>query len=158
MLSARELSDHVEIGQLLQGYADALDSKQFERLERFFADDAEIDYVLEPHVTRGTWRENRAMFSRFLDVFAYTSHLISPPSLALDGDVARSLTRLVAIHGFETLAGAKGTWVVFGLYHDELVRTAAGWRVRKRHFVGLGEQGAVPPRAELRRYAGGKST
>jgi 3-phenylpropionate/cinnamic acid dioxygenase small subunit len=151
MLSAGELSDHVAIGQLLQSYADALDAKEFERLDRFFADDAEIDYALGAHVTRGTWRENRDMFARFLDVFAYTSHLVSPASLALEGDSARSRTRLVAVHGFETLAGTKGTWVVFGFYDDELVRTAAGWRVRKRRFVGLGEQGVVPPRGELRR-------
>ena len=156
MLSARELSDHVEIGQVLQRYGRALDAKKYEQLELVFADDAEIDYRIGAQATRGPWRENREMFSRFLDVFAYTTHLISPAFVELDGDRARAETKLVAVHGFETLAGATGTWIVFGAYDDELARTPAGWRVRRRRFVGLGEQGAVPQRAELRRYASPK--
>ena len=155
MLSARELSDQVEIGQLLQRYAQALDSREFARLDAIFAADAEVEYRLGERVTLGSWRENRDMFTRFLDVFAYTSHLISPPIVELAGDEARAESRLIAAHGWERVSGGRGTWLVFGLYRDTLVRRPEGWRIRVRRFDGLGEQGDLPARNELKRFAPG---
>ncbi len=143
--------DAVEIAQLLQRYGRALDDRRFADLDRVFAADAEVDYQIGGTFTRGPWREVSTSFPRFLDVFLYTTHMISPPVLELRGDEASADSRLIAVHGWERLAGGSGAWFVFGVYGDTLVRTPEGWRIRRREFRALGTQGELPPRAELRR-------
>ena len=144
-------ADHVEIAQLLQRYGRAIDERRFADLERVFAADAEVDYRILDTTTRGPWREAIGAFPRFLDVFPYTTHLISPPVVELRGDEASADSRLIAVHGWERLAGGSGAWFVFGVYRDTLVRTTEGWRIRRRELRALGTQGELPPRAELRR-------
>jgi 3-phenylpropionate/cinnamic acid dioxygenase small subunit len=151
MPDARAAADHVEIAQLLQRYGRALDDRRFADLDALFAADAEVDYQIGDTTTRGPWREVGGTFPRFLDVFLYTTHLISPPVLELRGDEASADSRLIAVHGWERLAGGRGAWFVFGVYRDTLVRTPEGWRIRRREFRGLGDQGELPARRELRR-------
>jgi len=152
MTDARSLADRLEIGELLQRYGRAIDERRFGDLDALFTPDAEVDYQILQQSMRGSWREVGLTFPRFLDVFAYTTHLISPPVLELRGDEAGADSRLIAVHGWERLAGGRGAWLVFGVYRDTLVRTADGWCIARRNFRGQGESGELPPRKELRRF------
>ena len=156
MLSAQMLSDHVEIAQVLQRYAKALDDKNFALLDTVFTPDAVTNYDVggvEGIGNRTNYAKMRALFESFCSVFWFTSHLISPPLVELAGDAATAETRLIATHGFERKTGEKGTWFVIGFYHDTLVRTADGWRIRERHFTGQHTIGELPPQHELVRFA-----
>jgi 3-phenylpropionate/cinnamic acid dioxygenase small subunit len=156
VLPAQALSDHVEIGQLLQRYAKALDDKDYARLDAVFTPDAVTNYDLggvDDIGNRTTYARMRALFESFCSVFSFTSHLISPPLVELAGDTATAETRLLATHGFERKTGEKGTWFVIGFYRDTLVRTPAGWRICERHFTGQQTIGELPPADQLVRFA-----
>uniref|UniRef100_UPI0021F33F53 nuclear transport factor 2 family protein n=1 Tax=Mycolicibacterium gadium TaxID=1794 RepID=UPI0021F33F53 len=45
MLSLEEMSDRMEIQQLLVDYSTAIDSRRFDDLDRVFTPDAHIDYT-----------------------------------------------------------------------------------------------------------------
>ena len=152
MLSAQALSDHVEIAQLLQRYAKALDEKDYALLDTIFTPDAVTNYELGALGNRTTYPQMRALFERFNAVFSFTSHLISAPLVELDGDAATAETRLIATHGLERRNGEKSAWFVVGFYRDELVRTKDGWRIRKRKFQGLHASGELPPAHELKTF------
>lgn len=155
MLSADALSDHVEIGQLLQRYAHALDDKDYALLDRVFTPDAATSYDLggvDGIGNRTTYARMRPLIEGVCSVCAYTSHLISPPLVELDGDTATAETRVIATHGYERKTGAKGTWIVVGVYRDTLLRTPDGWRIRERRFRGLHTVGELPPPGELVRF------
>jgi len=156
VLSAQALSDHVEIAQLLQRYAKALDDKNWALLDTVFTADAVTNYDLggvDDIGNRTTYAKMRALFESFCSVFSFTSHLISPPLVELAGDTATAETRLIATHGFERKTGEKGTWFVIGFYRDSLVRTPAGWRIGERRFKGQHAIGELPPAGELKRFA-----
>lgn len=155
MLSAQALSDHVEIEQVLQRYAHALDAKDYALLDRVFTPDAITDYALglQDIGNRTTYGVMRPLFEGVCNLCFFTSHFISPPLVELEGDTATAGTRVIATHGFERKTGETGTWVVIGFYRDTLVRTPDGWRIRERHFVGQHEIGTLPPAEELVRFA-----
>jgi 3-phenylpropionate/cinnamic acid dioxygenase small subunit len=154
VLSAQALSDHVEIAQLLQRYAKALDEKDYALLDRVFTPDAITNYELglQDIGNRTTYKVMRPLFEGVCSVCWFTSHLISPPFVELEGDTATAGTRVIATHGFERKTGEKGTWIVIGAYRDTFVRTPDGWRIRERHFKGQHTIGALPPADELVRF------
>lgn len=152
MLSTQALSDHVEIAQVLQRYAHALDSKDYALLDTVFTPDALTNYDvggIDDIGNRTTYAKMRVLFENFGAVFSFTSHLISPPLVEVTGDTATAETRLIATHGFERKTGETGTWVVIGFYRDTLVRTPGGWRIRERYFTGQHTIGELPPPEEL---------
>ena len=152
MLSAQALSDHVEIAQLVQRHAKALNEKDYALLDTVFTPDAVTNYELAPLGNRTTYAQMRALFERFNSVFSFTSHLLSAPLVELDGDAATAETRLVATHGLERVSGEQSAWLVFGFHRDSLVRTADGWRIRERSFQGLHTIGELPPAHELKTF------
>lgn len=133
MLSLQEISDRLEIQDLLTRYSYAIDDRDFDVLDTVFTPDAEIDYT-ESGGAKGRFPEIKRWLADALGgPIPRYQHMIATTRLTLDGDRATSRTIL-----FNPLVYARpnGTEQVFfiGLwYRDELVRTPEGWRISSRY-------------------------
>ena len=129
MLPLQEISDRMEIADLLARYSAAIDSRSWDDLDRLFTDDAVIDYS-EMGGIRGTLAEQKAFLASVMPGFAGFQHLTATSTFDIEGDVARVRTIC-----FNPMVVTDEQQVLFcGLwYRDVLVRTPDGWRIRERH-------------------------
>jgi hypothetical protein len=129
MLSLEEISDRLEIQQLLVDYSTAIDQRRFDDLDQVFTADAYIDYRALGGVD-GCYPEVKAWLAEVLPNFPMYSHMLGNFSVRIDGDVAAS--RVICFNPM-VLGGSKEQVMFCGLwYDDEFVRTPAGWRMSRR--------------------------
>jgi 3-phenylpropionate/cinnamic acid dioxygenase small subunit len=145
-MSPDEIASHIEIGQLIGRYGLALDEKRFDDLDGVFRADAVLHYVMpDGSSQRASYEKWKPLFQAFLTPFYWTSHSFSDPVIALDGGLAESRCRLIAVHAQRTKSGEQSLWTVYGFYRDQLVRTNEGWRIRERRFRGVHAEGNPLP-------------
>ena len=143
MLSLEEISDRLEIQQLLVAYSTAIDSRQFDDLAQVFTPDAYIDYRAMGGID-GHFPEVKAWLAQVLPNFPAYAHMLGNFDVTIAGDTAKSRTicfnPMVLPSGASAAAGSgpgeagNQNQVLFcGLwYEDEFVRTAEGWRMTRR--------------------------
>lgn len=130
MLSAQNMSDRLEIQDLLVRYCDAIDERDFDALDDVFLADAFIDYT-EAGGAKGTLPEIKTYLARALGQFSKCQHMIGLPRIKIEGDTATARTTLYNPMVLE-YNGAPHTFFVGMWYCDELVRTDKGWRIKTR--------------------------
>ena len=130
-LSVQELSDRIEISDLLTRYCKAIDEKDWSLLDTCFTPDAKVDYTSSGGIA-GDYPEAREWLSKALAVFPVTVHAISNSEVELDGDTARARTVVNNPMGFQNPDGSMHVFTVWAYYVDELVRTEDGWRIANR--------------------------
>ena len=132
MLSLEEISDRLEIQQLLVAYSTAIDTRRFDDLAQVFTPDAYIDYRAMGGID-GTFPDVKKWLSEVLPNFPAYSHLIGNFDVRVTGDAAGD-TAKSRILCFNPMQLAPDGQVMFcGLwYDDEFVRTADGWRMTRR--------------------------
>jgi len=128
MLSLAEISDRLEIQQLLVDYSTAIDNRRFDDLDRVFTPDAHIDYT-ELGGIAGTYPDVKAWLAEVLPNFPAYFHMLGNFDIRIDGDTASARTIL-----FNPMKlGADDRIMFCGLwYDDEFIRTADGWRMTRR--------------------------
>jgi hypothetical protein len=133
MMSLQEISDRLEIQQLMIDYSTAVDQRRFDDLDRVFTPDAYIDYR-ETGGTDGKYPDVKAWLAETLPNFPAYSHMLGNFDVRIDGDTASSRTICfnpmvfaVSEHGHAKQVLFCGIW-----YIDEFVRTAEGWRMTRR--------------------------
>lgn len=131
MLSLLEISDRIEIQQLLYEYAAAIDRKDFDRLDAVFARDAQVDYRAFGGVA-GSYPEAKAWLKQVLPNFPAYQHLIGNAEIRIDGDKATG--RIMCFNPMSFPRPEGGAQVAFfGLWYlDTYVRTSSGWRIQSR--------------------------
>lgn len=132
MLSLQEISDRLEIQDLLANYCHAIDSRDWDALDDVFTPDAVIDYA-ETGGAKGTYPEIKAWLPRALDRFPAYQHMIATTKLDLSGDEATSRTILFNPMVHRDDAGAQQVFFIGLWYRDRLRRTAGGWRIAERY-------------------------
>ena len=130
-LSLQEMSDRIEIQDLLTRYALAIDTKDWTLLDTCFVADAHLDYT-STGGKKGPYPEIRKWLADALSRFAVTMHFIGNTSVRVEGDRARARTYLWNPMGFGKTEGSLDWFAVCANYVDELVRTDHGWRIRER--------------------------
>lgn len=132
MLSQQEISDRLEIEELLVRYSHAVDTQDWDAFEEVFTEDAVIDYT-EMGGPRGTVKETRAFLESVMPTFSSYQHMVSNTVLELHGDEANG--RTICFNPMVVDRGDGDTQVFFcGLwYRDLLVRTSGGWRIKDRY-------------------------
>jgi 3-phenylpropionate/cinnamic acid dioxygenase small subunit len=130
-MSTRELSDRIQIQDLLTRYAAAIDKKDWKLLDACFTPDAHLDYT-SAGGTKGPYPEVRQWLEKALAAFPVTVHFISNSTVELEGDRARARTYVINPMGFPNPDGSLHMFTVGAYYNDELVRTDEGWRIAKR--------------------------
>ena len=129
MLSMEEISDRLEIQQLLIDYSTAIDRRRFDDLDRVFTPDAYIDYTVFGGIA-GSYPEVKAWLAEVLPNFPVYAHMLGNVDVRIDGDTASSRT----ICFNPMVLPGDGKQVMFcGLWYvDEFVRTPEGWRMSRR--------------------------
>lgn len=117
-----ELADRVELHELPGRYGDFIDDRDWARLDRIFTEDATFDLTdLGVPMLRGLAEIQRFMAQ---DADHPATHLMTNVYVdETDHDVRMSF-RIVALR--------KGRSVASASYYDVVVKTADGWRVKKR--------------------------
>ena len=129
MLSMAEISDRLEIQQLLIDYSTAIDRRRFDDLDRVFTPDAYIDYTVFGGIA-GTYPEVKAWLAEVLPNFPVYAHMLGNVDVRIDGDTASSRTicfNPMVLPGDQKQVMFCGLW-----YVDEFVRTPEGWRMTRR--------------------------
>ncbi len=147
-LSVQQLSDRIEINDLLVRYTRALDSKDWALLDTVFTDDAELDYRSSGGIA-GKLPEVKEWLERALALFPETLHLIGNSEVELDGDRARARTALYNPMFFANPDGSRHHFAIGACYLDELRRTPQGWRIVKRREEHGFTEGTLPPALEI---------
>jgi len=131
-MDIQEISDRLEIQDLINRYSHAIDRKEFDELDAIFTEDAVIDYTAFG-APRGTLPEIKAFLAEVLASHPDYYHLVATSRIELHGDTAECHTichnPMVISLGDDKpdLLYFCGLW-----YHDRLVRTAEGWRITER--------------------------
>ena len=129
MLSLEEISDRLEIQDLLVAYSTAIDTRRFDDLDRVFSPDAYIDYRAMGGVD-GRYPEVKAWLAQVLPNFPAYAHMLGNVDVRVTGDTATA--RTLCLNPM-VLAGDQPQVLFCGLwYADEFVRTADGWRMTRR--------------------------
>lgn len=142
-LPLQEISDRIEIQDLLTRYALAIDTKDWALLDTCFLPDADVDYTATGG-TAGKYPEVRAWLAKALAPFPITVHYLSNTTVKLEGDRAATRTYVWNPMGFKKPDGTLHWFTVGAYYVDELVRTEQGWRIARRREEGGFMQGSLP--------------
>jgi hypothetical protein len=130
--------DRQYIIDVLLRYATVLDTKDMAMLESCFLPDALIDYggfgIHEGFPSFGQ------MCSSFLDPLDSAQHMVTNFVIELKGDLAHCKSYA---HAQVTKKGTPGgdNWTLGGTYDDKLIRTAEGWKIKRRRFTTMWSEG-----------------
>ncbi len=130
-MSVQEISDRLEINNLLIDYCSAVDARDFNAFDHLFTVDAHIDYTALGGI-KGNLQEIKAYLVKALALFSNSQHLIANSRVWLDADTATA--RTICHNPMQLNTDGKGELVMFyGLWYvDKLVRTNDGWRIKER--------------------------
>jgi 3-phenylpropionate/cinnamic acid dioxygenase small subunit len=125
-----EREDRQDIAEVLIRYATGIDRRDWPLFRSAFTDDCELDYG-----EIGTWTGVDAV-TEFMEVShsmaGHTMHRLTNQVISVSGDAAEARTYVDGL----ILAPDNASGVnAVGFYDDELVRTAAGWRIARRRFT-----------------------
>jgi hypothetical protein len=129
MKTVQELSDRLEIQDLITAYSYAIDFHRFDDLDAIFTPDATLDFTATGGVA-GALPEIKAWLASVLTHFGGHQHLVGTTQVQLDGDRATSRT---LCHNPMWFADDTQPPMFVGLwYHDTFARTSDGWRMTSR--------------------------
>jgi SnoaL-like domain len=144
-MSLQEMSDRMEIQDLMVRYSYAIDSRNWDALDDVFTPDAFIDYSVFGGST-GDLPSTKEFLASAMPMFGSLQHMVSGTTITIDGDTAETRTQC---HNPMTIGdGDDADLMVCGLWYvDKLVRTAEGWRIKER----------IEEKVYMRIFPGGKS-
>ncbi len=133
-------NDCREIEAVIIRYASALDKKQYERLSEVFTPDGTANYIGLAEC-KGLDSVIK-LVSGVLDQCGSTQHLLGNIQIEVQGDRATAICYLQAIHvGLGDYSDQ--VFTVWGEYKDQLVKTAAGWRISYLELSPLHAEGDI---------------
>ncbi len=134
MLPQQEISDRLELMDLMVRYAHAVDTRAWDDFDHLFTPDAVIDYSAFGGPV-GSVAETKAWLASVMVGFVGSQHLVANPVLEIEGD--RATGRTMCVNPMvvprpdddpgEPRAFFCGLW-----YLDRFERTAEGWRIASR--------------------------
>jgi len=147
-LSPQEISDRIEINDLLIRYTRAIDTRDWNLLDTCFQPDAHVDYTSSGG-TKGAYPEVRAWLDKALAPFTAMMHFVGNTTLELRGDEASSRTYVINPMGLPKKGGGHHVFTVCAHYVDKLVRTPDGWRIAERIEETVLMDGSLPEGLEI---------
>ncbi|MBB4853617.1 3-phenylpropionate/cinnamic acid dioxygenase small subunit [Mycobacteroides chelonae] len=127
-----EVSDRLQIQQLLVDYATAIDTRQFDDLDEVFTNDAYIDYRAMGGV-HGEYPDVKAWLAQVLPAFPMYAHMLGNVSIHFDDDERSAATVRSLCFNPIVPCGDTEQVLFLGLWYDDsVVRTRHGWRLTRR--------------------------
>lgn len=132
-MDLQEISDRLEIQDVLIRYTRAIDTGDWDKLDTVFTPDAEIDYT-ESGGIAAAFPEVKPWLAEMLPAFfPKRMHTLGQLEIGIDGDTASVSAYFHNPMPADDGKGGEKIVEVGGIYHHDLVRTADGWRSRKLH-------------------------
>ncbi len=130
-MSLQEISDRMEIQDLLVAYSYAIDTRDWDALDDIFTPDAHIDYTAFGG-SAGNLGETKAFLAEAMPMFRSFQHMVATSKIEIDGDTAHVKT--ICHNPMVMNLGEEKVQVFYcGLWYvDEMVRTPEGWRIKTR--------------------------
>ena len=130
-LSLQEISDRLEIQDLIYNYSAIIDQKRFDDLREVFTEDAHIDYSAVGAPVGGR-DEIITFLQKVMVMFPNHQHLNANAQITVNGDTATG--RVMCFNPQEIAMPEDKTHIfMVGLWYiDEYRRTEAGWRISRR--------------------------
>lgn len=149
------VSDRLDISEVLDDYARGVDSKDWDLVLSCFAPDAVLDYSAFGG-PKGSAQEVVDWIAGNVANFTMTQHHITNRHITLDSDDAVCVAELFAPMGMATEEPGKEAgqgermtllWTG-GAYNDRFTRTSEGWKIVRRVFekawMAAGPEGTGP--------------
>ncbi len=135
-MTLEEISDQLELKRLVTDYANAIDLREFDRLDRVFTPDAYIDYRAMGGID-GLYPAVKQWLPQALQNFPAYMHFIGNCSFNVEGDGATGrvacFNPMVVPHPATDGVVAGSDTMFLGLWYvDRYVRTGEGWRIAQR--------------------------
>lgn len=132
MLNLQEISDRMEIRDLLVSYAYKIDGHDFDGLRDICTPVAQFDYTQTGAIAGGL-EDMIAYLKQAIPTFKRLMHMMGDSQLQIDGDHAQAITQcfnplVLDLGNDEEHTAFVGLW-----YQDQLARTASGWQFTNRH-------------------------
>jgi len=130
--SLQEVSDRLEIHDTITRYSYGLDQRLWKQWDLAFTPDAILDFSTVG-LSEMTTAAARELFTKSDPIRHGGQHLLLNTLITLAGDTATARSELLLFTSVKTDVEGKaqlnsgGGW-----YDDDLVRTADGWRIRRR--------------------------
>lgn len=134
-LSLQEISDRLEIEELLVRYCYAVDDRDWEAYRNVFTSDAVLDDTITGGIRSGV-EEHVAFMKRALSKILISQHAISTILLDIRGDEASARVHCSCPMVVDLGEGKRHVFFQGLWYRDRVVRTPDGWRIS-----GLVEEG-----------------
>ncbi|MEN9805159.1 MAG: hypothetical protein RIS41_2006 [Actinomycetota bacterium] len=132
----QQLVDRQAIVDLTVAYTYALDTKDWDALDRVFTPDGTA-FLTEELIGREAIKERVRRALEGLDV---SQHLIGNHEIHIDGHGASGRCYLQAQHVRDAAPGPPN-FIVAGRYDDRYVRTPDGWRIERRELTIMWTEG-----------------
>ncbi len=124
--------DAAAVVATLHGFAQGIDTRDWDLLTSVFTDPFEYDYSSHRPDAVGVLTPEEWVTARRLrfGTMKATQHSMSNPRVLVDGDTAQCRMYVTAWHVAD-VDGVEDWCTIGGEYLDELVRTSDGWRISK---------------------------
>lgn len=131
-MDVKELSDRMEIRQLVYDYARIPDYRDYDLVEKVFTEDGEL---IAPYFPKPTLKGHAEIGEnmRLVETYEATMHQVLNHTVTIDGDHAQGELDCIAIHIF-TKDGKKVKGDLGLRYFDRYRRTPDGWRIARREL------------------------
>jgi 3-phenylpropionate/cinnamic acid dioxygenase small subunit len=135
MLSQQEISDRIQIEDLLVRYCYAVDDRNWDAYRHIFTSDAIIDDTKTGGI-KSNVEDHITYMKKALSKILLSQHAISTCMIDLKGDSAVVRTHCscpmkLDLGNGNTQLFFQGLW-----YYDQLVRTPDGWKISNRYEDG----------------------
>lgn len=127
----QRLADRVALEDLAIRYANAIDRRDFEALDRVFTPDAYIDYRAMGGID-GPYPAVKKWLPQALGNFPGYMHFVGNFAFEIEGDSARGRIACFNPMVVPNPQGGSDTMFLGLWYVDEYRRTADGWRITRR--------------------------
>jgi hypothetical protein len=127
-LSLQEISDRLEIEELLVRYCYAVDDRDWEAYRNVFTPDAVLDDTVTGGIRSGV-EEHVAFMKRALSKILISQHAISTLLLDIRGDQASARVHCSCPMVVDLGEGKKQVFFQGLWYRDRVERTLKGWRI-----------------------------
>lgn len=127
-----QISDRLEIEDVLVRYTRAIDTGDWDRLDTVFTPDAAIDYTQTGGIA-GAYPVVKAWLAENLPMFPRRQHTLGQVEVRMEPG-ADEAEVAAYFHNPMVLPQRDGTellWEFGGVYHHRMVRTPDGWRSRE---------------------------
>jgi hypothetical protein len=139
LLDRQDIQDTISRYSLGQDSHQDRDSGILQQWDEVFTEDGTVDYQVAggpvgSYRDLAKWMRGDGRTPGSMSGFSNWQHMLSLPLISLAADTATARTDFFATHRGRAEKGLNFHYNATGAFHDELVRTGNGWRIRFRRL------------------------